>query len=186
MTRGTVLAVAVAALAAAAPADGLAASGQATATGEARAEVAAPLVVTREADLDFGSIFAGSAAGAVTVSPGGVASYAGGVQPACAGGCGGVGAARFAVQGEGGRSYAVAVPAGVTAQGTATEAGAAAPPLDVTGLTVRSDSRPGAGAAGRLDGSGRDEFSVGGTLQVPAGLPAARYRATVPVIVTYG
>ncbi|MBU6267171.1 MAG: DUF4402 domain-containing protein [Sphingomonadales bacterium] len=178
-----ILALAGAVVAVPAGASGLAA----TAAGQARAEVVAPLVVTREADLDFGAVLAGNSAGTVTVSSAGVASYGGGVDAACAGGgCAAVHAARFAVQGEGGRSYTIAVPDAVTAQGTALQVGDSAPPLTVGGLSVRSDSRPGDGAVGQLDAAGRDGFGIGGTLQVPAGVPAARYRATVPVTVTYG
>jgi len=164
------------------------ANGQsATASGVGRAEVVAPLVVTRESDLDFGSILAGTRPGTVTISPAGVASYGGGVDSACAGAdCAAGHAARFAVHGESGRSYTIAVPDSVIAEGTALQAGDAAPPLTVGGLGVRSDSRPSEGAAGQLDASGSDGFQVGGTLVVPPGVPAARYRATVPVTVNYG
>lgn len=157
----------------------------ASTTGEARAEVVAPMVVTREADLAFGAIFAGSAAGSVTVSAAGAVQYDGGAQPACAT-CEPVHPARFAVRGEAGRAYTIQVPAMVAARGTALHPGDSAPPLQVDGLGVRSDSRPAAGPAGQLDSRGQDGFQVGGTLQVPAGLPAAHYEATVPVMVTYG
>jgi len=53
-------------------------------------------------------------------------------------------------------------------------------------LMVETSSTPGTGGSGRLDEAGQDRFMVGGTLQIPARLPAAHYRASVPVIVTYG
>lgn len=157
------------------------------ADGTAQAQVVAPLTMTRQADLDFGSIFATTAAGTVAVSPDGSADYAGGAQSACLGGaCAGPHPARFAVHGEPGRGYVIAVPATVVATGTMTDSGAAAPPLTVSALAARSASRPDAGPAGLLDAQGADSFDIGGTLMVPAGLPAARYRATIAVIVTYG
>lgn len=158
----------------------------ASATGIARAEVTAPLVATREADLDFGAIFATTAAGTVVLAADGTAGYTGGVRPACvAGACRPLHPAAFAVAGEGGRAYLVTVPASIIATGTARD-GTSAPPLAVAGLTVRTASRPAAGPAGLLDATGRDRFQVGGTLHVPAGIPAASYRASIAVMVTYG
>ena len=158
----------------------------ASAIGTAQAEVAVPLVATREADLDFGAIFATTAPGTVILGADGTASYTGGVRPACVpGACGPVHPAAFAVAGEGGRAYIVTLPTAITATGT-TAAGRPAPPLAVAELTVRTASRPAAGPGGQLDATGHDRFEVGGTLHVPAGIPAAGYRATIPVMVTYG
>lgn len=158
----------------------------ASATGMAQAQVVAPLVAVREADLDFGAIFATAVPGTVMVTGAGGLAYGGGVQPACApGACGNPHAARFAVNGEAGRAYLVSLPASVMATGTLADGGAA-PALEVSELTVRSASRPGAGAGGQLDAAGRDRFEVGGTLHVPGGTPAASNRATVAVIVSYG
>jgi hypothetical protein len=158
-----------------------------SANGASQAQVVAPLTVTRSSDLDFGSIFAASAAGTVTVTPAGLISYGGGAQSACIGGsCATAHAAAFSVQGEAGRTYNIAVPGQVSATGTVLNpSGAAPPPLVVGTITVRSDSRPDAGPGGRLDAQGQDHFQIGGTLYAPANLPSARYRATVPVVVTY-
>lgn len=160
----------------------------ATATGQAQAQVIDPLIVTRESDLEFGAVFAANSPGTVTVSSQGEATFAGGAQPACiSGSCFAAHAARFTVRGEPGRSYVISVPSRITATGTATDGSdRAAPPLSVGAITVRSASRPSEGAAGQLDVDGHDRFEVGGTLEIPAGLPSASYRATIPVIVTYG
>ncbi|MDR3439990.1 DUF4402 domain-containing protein, partial [Telmatospirillum sp.] len=60
--------------------------------------------------------------------------------------------------------------------------GATAPPLVVNGLTLRTTSGTG---QPRLDASGADRFEVGGTITLPADLPAAHYRASFAVIVSY-
>ena len=157
----------------------------ATANGEAQAEVVIPLVATREADLEFGTIFASATAGSVTVHASGQLTYFAGAQPACIqGACSSAHPARFTVVGERGRSYTISTPAAVSADGILASGGAAAP-LEVDAITVRSDSRPSAGNTGTLDSTGHDAFQVGGTLIVPAGLPSASYRATLPVIVAY-
>jgi hypothetical protein len=173
-------------LLAAASGPALAGGLSATAIGTAQADIVAPLVARREADLDFGAIFATSAPGTVMLGADGAAAYTGGAHSACApGACGSLHPAAFAVSGEGGRAYFVTLPSAVTATGTTPE-GTAAPPLDVAALSVRTASRPSAGPAGQLDETGRDRFEVGGTLRVPAGVPAANYRATITVMVTYG
>lgn len=161
---------------------------EATGNGQAQAEVVAPLIVTREADLAFGALFAGSQAGAVTVSSDGETTYLGGAQFACApAACASAHPAGFTVQGEAGRSYVVTVPTQITAFGTATDgSGLAVVPLSVSAITVKSASRDSIGAGGQLDSTGRDRFQVGGTLEVPANLAPAQYTAVMPVIVTYG
>lgn len=157
----------------------------ATATGSATAEVIAPLVVTHEADLDFGTVFASPSPGSVTVSAAGGASYSGGTRPACIpGACASPHPARFGVSGEAGRSYLVMAPSALVADGDA--GGAAVPGLPVDGLSVRTASRPDAGPEGALDPSGEDRFELGGTLHLPADAPSAHYRATIPVMVVYG
>ncbi|MDF8334621.1 DUF4402 domain-containing protein [Novosphingobium cyanobacteriorum] len=163
-------------------AQAFAAGHAASAAGQAQAEVVAPLVMTRLSDLDFGAIFAPVAAGSVTISTDGRASYAGGALAACAGAaCSAVHAAAFAVRGEAGRSYAITLPARVTASA---EAGAGV--LTVESLTVRSRNSGANDGHGLIDAQGEDGFAVGGTLVVPAGLGAGHYRATVDVTITYG
>ncbi|WP_395327935.1 DUF4402 domain-containing protein [Novosphingobium sp. BL-8H] len=170
-------------------ADGLgvgAAAGHAT--GVASATVVQPLSVRSLSDLDFGSVGdVGAQGGTLVIAPGDPAArYAGAAHPACIVGnanCAGPHAARLRVEGEPGRAYRVVVPESVQAHSAEGEAMAALP---VTGLTVRTDSRPQAGAQGVLNHAGGDGFEIGGELRIPPGTEASHYRAQVPVIVVYG
>lgn len=175
--------LAILAFPAAAQADGH----SATANGAATAQIVAPLTVTRVSDLDFGTIFASAAPGVVTVSPEGSASYGGGVHPACAGAdCASPHAAAFAVRGEPDRSYAIVVPARIVANGTSSDPGDETPPdIAVNDIALRTDSRPADGASGQLGRTGADRFTIGGTLEIPAGLRSSRYRATIAITINY-
>jgi len=166
-----------------------AASGSsAAAQGSVAAEVVEPIVVTMLSTLDFGMLTSSRTdGGTVTIDPASSAHYLGGANPAClgGGGCPGVHASRFAVRGEAGRSYVVSAPAALVASGTLAGSASAAPDLAIETLTVRTASRPGNGPSGMLDVNGRDHFSIGGTLVVPAGTGAAHYQATLAVVVNY-
>ncbi|WP_395393521.1 DUF4402 domain-containing protein [Novosphingobium sp. BL-8A] len=158
----------------------------ARASGVASATVVNPLSVRSLSDLDFGSVGdVGAQGGSLVVAPGGgKARYAGAARSACiADGtdCASPHAARLRVEGEPGRAYRVVVPESVLAHSAD-----GMPTLPVTGLTVRTDSRPQAGAQGVLDHAGGDGFEIGGELRIPPGTEASHYRAQVPVIVVYG
>lgn len=150
----------------------------------AEAEIVEPLSVDAVRDLRFGSIaVAPMQSGSVTVpADSGPASFAGGASAACSGidACS-AGPALFTVTGERGRDYAVSLPSEVTAEARDT----AGPPLQVTQLSVRSRNRPDGGSEGRLDDSGMDEVSVGGTLAIPAGTAPGNYAAEVAIVVSY-
>jgi len=177
--------VLVVAIASSAPA--FAAGSSAEEQGRAQAEIVRPLVVTREQDLAFGAVFAGNVPGLVTVTASARVVYQGGVEAACVQGlCSAPHPASFLVRGEPGRSYRVEVPDSVQATGVLAGGSGPAAALTVAGLMVDTISTPGTGGSGSLDDSGQDRFTVGGTLQIPAQQPAANYRASVPVIVTYG
>lgn len=155
-------------------------------TGFVSATVVGPLSVEALADLDFGSVGrVGAEGGALFVTPGnGPVRYAGGARSTCATGergCALPHAARLRVTGEPGRAYRVVMPESVQARGSE-----GLPALPVTGLTVRTDSRPQAGAQGVLDPRGADGIEIGGELRIPAGTAASHYRAQVAVIVVYG
>jgi hypothetical protein len=155
------------------------------ASGVAMATVIRPLTVTAMADMDFGTItHLPGISGTVTVSPGSAgASFAGGASAVCGGSdCLLAHAARFAVTGEPQRNYAIQLPGSVIATGSTTAPGGSAPPLTITGLTIRTT---GGGSVPRLDAGGTDGFEVGGTITLPADLPPARYRASFAVIVSY-
>ncbi|MFM5906109.1 MAG: DUF4402 domain-containing protein [Novosphingobium sp.] len=163
------------------------AQADATATGEAQAQVVVPLLVVPQQELSFGAVFASTAAGSVLVEATGETRYAGGAAPALlmAGGFASH-PALFAVRGEPFHDYAIGLPGAIIATGTLSDgSGGAAPPLTVGALTVRSESQPSANRRGTLDQDGKDRFRVGGTIEIPGGTPAARYQAVVPVIVTY-
>ena len=158
-----------------------------TATGRATATVVAPLHAVAVRDLDFGTVAVAVAqGGSVVVAPGGGANaqYGGSARQACLSGpdCSVPHPALFHVHGEAGRDYRIAIPATVQAR---PDSGAGAA-LAVDQLTVRSASRPGMGAQGRLDPQGADSFEIGGTIRIPAGAEPAHYRAQVEVLVTYG
>ena len=185
MIRAAVFFAVIAATCAPAPAWATSAQGQAEAT------VIQPLVITRLTDLDFGTVtLAPGTAGSVTIDPASGIRFGGGASAACiagGGGCASAHASRFAVRGEAGRNYIVRAPAGIMASGTLLDGSSgSAPELAIASIQVRTQSRPDGGLSGTLDGDGRDVFDVGGALIVPAGTPAARYRAVLPIIVTYG
>lgn len=187
MSRALFLAAA-SVLLSAAPA--LAQGGSASATGAASATIVAPIAVRQIADLDFGVVAAGaSQAGSVTILPGiSAARYDGSARQSCGAGgkCPAPHFASFEVSGEAGRAYTIATPASVAIGGDALGDGVgAAPVLRVEAIGLRSASRPGAGPAGTLDPAGRDRFDLGGTLRLPATVAPARYRVSIPVIVTY-
>ena len=166
-----------------------------SAAGAASATVVSPITVRQIADLDFGVIAAnGNSARSVTILPGvAAARYGGSARLACGGpdGCPAPHFASFEVIGEANRSYTISAPASVAVSGepvrsTAGMAQSSAPPvLRVEAIGMRSASRPDAGAAGRLDPAGRDRFDLGGTLRITGTMPPARYRVSIPVIVTY-
>jgi len=162
----------------------------ASAQGQAEATIIAPLVITRLSDLDFGTVtLAPGTTGSVTIDPASGIRFGGGASAACIAGSDGcvlAHASRFAVRGEAGRNYGVSAPAGIMASGTLLDGSSGtAPDLAIASIQVRTQSRPGNGFSGTLDGEGRDIFDIGGALIVPAGTPSARYRAVLPVIVTY-
>lgn len=158
-----------------------------TATGQATATVVSPIAVRELANLDFGMLRSDSSAGGtVTLAPGQAQpSYSGGARAGCIDACDTPHLAQFAVTGEALRSYVVAVPASAMITGELAVGASALPALTVDSFSIRSASRPHAGHSGQLDGAGNDTFELGGTLRMPADLPPAHYRVSVPVLVTY-
>ena len=172
------------------PVSALAQGGSASAAGAVSATIVAPIAVRQIADLDFGVVAAGSGqAGSVTILPGiAAARYGGRARQACSadGECPAPHFASFEVSGEAGRAYTIATPASVAISGEPVgDVVSAAPVLRVEAIGLRSASRPDAGPAGTLDPAGRDRFDLGGTLRLPAAMAPARYRISIPVIVTY-
>ena len=152
----------------------------ASAVGTVGATVIQPIGVQSLADMEFGTItHAPGSGGTVTVTPGVAgAQFGGTASTACAGAaCDTAHVAAFSISGEPARSYAVTLPSTINAtgdQGNGT--------LTVQALTLRSIN---GGANPRLDGTGHDRLEVGGTITLPADLPAAHYRASFAVTVNY-
>lgn len=156
----------------------------ATAQGQATATVVQALRAVQEEDLAFGAITSSvMASGEVVVDPtGATLLYLGGAQAACPGATASCDAhpARFAVSGEPDRTYAITLPSEVIASGQRT-----ATSLTVRALVASSTNRPERNGGGALDTYGKDSFTVGGTLSVPAGTQADIFRADLPVMVHY-
>lgn len=170
---------------AALPAPSLAAPGnEATASGNASAEVIAPLTFEAVAPLEFGTLAVSpSDSGSISVDPaGGPPIYAGSLRAACstAALCD-ASPARFAVRGQPGRYYRIEYPD----QTYASPVSSSAPALLVKQIAVATDNLSSRGARGQLSAEGADGFRVGGTLEVPGGTAAGRYRATLNIVVSY-
>ena len=158
-------------------------SAGARASGSSSAQIVTPLTIEAASDLEFGAL-AVSADDDGSVTIGAVstnATYVGSARPLCGlqAACG-TSPARFLVTGEAGRSYLIQVPDILAA-----DAISGGQSLRVDQLTVASRNIPGAVASGRLDNTGSDEISLGGTLHVPSGAPAGAYRAQVRIVVSY-
>lgn len=176
---------ALAVIAAAMPAGALAQSGERSAQGVASAEIVEPLTVKPVNSLRFGAIAVAAAqAGSVTVrADNSAVLYAGGAAAACSGGAGcDMGAAVFAIKGDPGRNFLVILPAALSASPSEPKGLM----LPVSAISAWSRNLAATGTAGRLDGSGKDEISVGGTLEIPAGTLPGDYTAEVAIVVNYG
>ena len=157
---------------------------EATATGNATVHIIAPLKLEAIAPLEFGTVTVPQGGwGTITIAASGAApTYSGGMRGLCAGSspCE-AHPAQFAVRGEPGRYYRVDYPPDALAK-PVSGSGAA---LHVTGLTIATDSLKQGGARGLLDAAGKDGLRAGGTLEVPGGTLAGRYRATLNIVVAY-
>lgn len=179
-------AVAIMVLAVASPS--LAGPSGSTAMGEASATVVEPLTLTARAELDFGTIATSNLGGTVVLHPFNPApEYGGGVMNVCSAPCLAAHPAGFDVQGEAGRSYQIAYPQSlmVTPLPVASGGNGVPTPMLVDAITVKTLSRPDAGARGLLDEAGKDRFEVGGTLHVSANQAEARYATQLMVNISY-
>jgi hypothetical protein len=143
--------------------------------------VVVSITVSRQADLDFGTVTVSAASGGtVSLAPlTGSVAYGGGVGGVCGSACSPPHPARFAVQGEPARAYLVSLPARLA---IALPGGGGTVLVDSLVAAAASSPQPGRGI---LSAQGRDTFEVGGTLHLPAAAPAAQYTTQVPVIVDY-
>lgn len=138
-----------------------------TATGSATAEVVAPISVTHDtgAVLDFGTFTPGTAAGTVVITQAGVSSVTGDVVMMSGST---ESADAFTVTGGANRAFSITATNGSVTSG----ANSMAFVTDVA-------------ASGLLDGTGTDNFAVGGTLSVAANQAAGSYTGSYTVEVTY-
>jgi hypothetical protein len=137
----------------------------ATATADARARILAPITVTKNTDLDFGTIVVGTTAGTATVSTAGARTCTAAL--VCTGGT--VSAANFSVSGTSGAVVTVATPASVSL---------------ASGANNMSASLTSSAATVTLTG-GTGTFNVGGVLSVGASQAAGNYVGTFTVTVDY-
>lgn len=134
----------------------------ATDTADAIVTVEAAIAITQQADLDFGTVVQGDAAG--TVAPGDAT------------------AAEFLVTGQPSTAYTITLPANSTVVMTTGAGDTAQRQIAVDDFT----SNPAAGANGALDGSGEQTLRVGAThAAIAADQETGSYSATFTVEVVY-
>lgn len=140
------------------------AANAATATATAKAKILAPLTLTNNTDLDFGTIVSGGSASTVVVTTGGAATCGSGLT--C---IGTTSAAGFTLGGTNGASVGISGPATVTLNSAGNSMTAS---LTYSATTVTLNATGGT-------------FSVGGTLNVGAGQLAGNYSGTFIVTANY-
>lgn len=140
----------------------------ATASATATATVYVALTITKTADLNFGGLLPGAAAGTVTVNPDGTRTAAG---VTLVGGST-FGAATFTLSGQPNATYTIALPSSIT--------------ITADGSTMTVDtftSNPS--GTGQLDTGGSATLRVGATLNVGANQAPGTYAGTFDVTVDY-
>ncbi|TFW00555.1 DUF4402 domain-containing protein [Brevundimonas sp. S30B] len=169
------LAFAAAALTVSVAAPAMAQSASTTGTGSIT--VLRPLTLTKNADLKFGTVVRPtSGAGTVAVSAAGARSVAGGVVGLSSGDT--PQAAQFTVDGEGGQSISVTIPATFSiANGTDT--------LTVTTSNNLSGSAASQTLSNALGSAGSLSFRVGGSVPVASTTPTGAYTGTFTVSAAY-
>ena len=169
------IAFAVAALTVSVAAPALAQS--ASTTGNGSITVIRPLTITKNADLRFGTVVRPSTgAGTAVVSAAGVRSVTGGVAGLSSGDT--PQAAQFTVDGEGGQSISVTIPATFSiANGTDT--------LTVTTVNNLSGSAASQTLSNALGSAGSLSFRVGGSVPVASATATGAYTGTFTVSAAY-
>ena len=137
-----------------------------SATASASATVAAPLTISKQADLSFGVIAPTGSAGTVTISTAGARTSSG--VDLLSGGT--TSAASFDIAGEGNSSYSITIPTSATLTG---------PGDDMT--ATLSDDAPGSPALS----AGAATVNIGAELAVGASQVAGAYTGSFTVTVAY-
>lgn len=144
----------------------------ASATGTASANIVQPLEMAKIADLAFGNIAAGTAAGVVTIATDGSRTATGGVTLNAAGSV--QNAASFDINGLADANFDVNLPASITFE---TEDGTEQMNVENFVSSLGDESV--------LDANGEASLSVGANLNVDAQQAAGLYSGTFDVIVAY-
>lgn len=146
-------------------------------TGTGSITVIRPLTITKNADLKFGTVVRPSTgSGTVAVSAAGARSVAGGVVGLSSGDT--PQAAQFTVDGEGGQSISVTIPATFSiANGSDT--------LTVTTSNNLSGSAATQTLSNSLGSAGSLSFRVGGSVPVASTSPTGTYSGTFTVSAAY-
>ncbi len=137
-----------------------------SASATASATVAAPLTISKQADLSFGVIAPTGAPGTVTISTAGARTSS--AVDLLSGGS--TSAASFDIAGEGTSSYSITIPATATLTGSGDDM-----------IATLSDDAPGSPA---LSG-GAATVNIGAELAVGASQAAGAYSGTFSVTVSY-
>lgn len=149
----------------------------ASTTGQGSITVIRPLTITKNADLAFGTVVRPSTgAGTAVVSAAGVRSVTGGVVGLSSGDT--PQAAQFTVDGEGGQSVSVTIPATFSiANGSDT--------LTVTTSNNLTGSAAAQTLSNALGSAGSLVFKVGGSVPVASTAPTGLYSGTFTVSAAY-
>lgn len=140
-------------------------------TATASATVAAPITVTKDTDLLFGTIAPTASAGTITMTNAG--SISADANTELLGGT--TSAASFSIEGEASTAFTATIDSSATLNGSGTAAG------ESMSVSLTNDL-PGSPA---LDGSGDATINVGGALSVGANQVAGPYSGTFSVTVSY-
>lgn len=175
-TSRKLLIAGAAALASMAVASTAAAQASADGTGTASVKIITKIQIAPLADLRFGTVVPTAAAGTVTIGTTDDTASTDGNATVL--GSSTTGRAKFEVTGEKGQTYTLTLPTSDLVFDNTN-----APGLKVTSWTSDLATTTGAGL---IDAStGKQDFFVGGTLDVPANAPANSYSGTFTVTVAY-
>jgi hypothetical protein len=162
-------ALAAAAVAVASPA---LAQSSASATVSSTGRLIAPISLTKDSDLLFGTIIKPSSGNATITIGTGADTVA--VTGTGAGSAGTASRAKFTVGGEGGQAYAITVPASFTLSNSGN---------DVT-VTLTSSATTGT-LSGTLGSAGTQTFQVGGAFTIPSTQATGNYAGSFTVTTAY-
>jgi spore coat protein U-like protein len=153
---------------------------QSQVTADASATIVAPISITQDNGLNFGSIAAGSTASDVRVTPAGARSITNGGNATLSVGGAAASAASFTVTGSAGYQYTVSLPADdiVTLSDGGTNS------MAVNSFNFLATNNNATTGTGILTG-GSDILKVGATLLVSANQAAGSYTGTFDVTVNY-